>query len=632
MPDSVPHSRLGEDGFGDVVRRRRIAAGLTQEQLAEQTGMSVRAIADIERGRTTCPRRSSVKLLVQTLRLTDSDGDQLTAVARRAGQHANAFGSAIPRQLPAAVRHFVGRTAELATLSRFLRELDSAGGAVAISVVGGTPGVGKTALAVRWAHLVADRFPDGQLYVNLRGYDPGQPASAADALAGFLRALGVPGHDIPPDADERAAQYRTLLAGRKMLVVIDNASEVEQVRPLLPGSQACAAVVTSRDSLAGLVAQHDARRLDLDLLPLEDALDLLRALIGGRVDADPGAAEALAVQCSRLPLALRVASELAAARSATALAELVGELADQRRRLDLLDAGEDPRLGVRAVFSWSCRHLRPDSARTFRLLGLHPGPGLDCYAAAALTGTSAEQSRDVLDQLARAHLIQPARRGWFSMHDLLRAYARELAAGEDTEDERQAALTRLFDYYLHTAATAMDTMFPAERHCRPRIPAPASLGPPLTGQLGAARDWLDCERASLVAVARHTAAHGWPGHTTRLAATLFRHLDVGGYYPESVTIHSCARRAACEAGDRAAEAGALASLGLVYVWQGRYQQAAEPPPAGLDRVQRDRRPDLSSACMALSEPCRRQAGSLPAGHQLPPAGAGAVPGDRRPDW
>jgi len=187
-------------------------------------------------------------------------------------------------------------------------------GTVVISAIGGTAGVGKTALAVHWAHQVAGRFPDGQLYVNLRGYDPGQPMPAADALAGFLRALGVPGQDIPADEDERAARYRSLLAGRRVLVVLDNAGSVEQARPLLPGTEACAAVVTSRDSLAGLIARDGAARLDLDLLPLADAVGLLRALIGGRVDAEPGAAAALAGQCARLPLALRVAAERAAAR------------------------------------------------------------------------------------------------------------------------------------------------------------------------------------------------------------------------------------------------------------------------------------------------------------------------------
>ena len=331
--------------------------------------------------------------------------------------------------------------------------------------------MGKTALAVRWSRRAASAFPDGQLYVNLRGYDPGQPVPPGDALAGFLRALGMAGQDIPPETDERAAAYRSLLDGRRVLVVLDNAASVEQVRPLLPGCPSCLVVVTSRDSLAGLVARHGARRLDLDMLPLPDALGLLRTLIGGRVDAEPEAAAALAKQCARLPLALRVAAELAAASPDSRLAGLAGELASEQRRLDLLDAGGDERTAVRGVFSWSYRHLPAGAARAFRLLGLHPGPDFDAYAVAALTGASATQARDVLALLARAHLVHPAgRRGRYGMHDLLRAYASHLAEAEDSDDARDAALSRLFDYYLAAAASAMDALVPAERHYRPRIP------------------------------------------------------------------------------------------------------------------------------------------------------------------
>jgi DNA-binding SARP family transcriptional activator/uncharacterized protein HemY len=481
----------------------------------------------------------------------------------------------VPRQLPAAVTHFTGRGAELKELNGLLdRANTEMAGTVVISAIGGTAGVGKTALAVHWAHKVAERFPDGQLYVNLRGYDPAQPMTAADALAAFLRALGVPGQDIPPDAGERAALYRSLLARRRIMVVADNAGSVEQVRPLLPGSPSCAVVVTSRDALAGLVARDGAQRLDLDLLPLAEAVCLLRALIGERADADPGAAAALAAQCSRLPLALRVAAELANARSAVPLADLAGELADQQRRLDLLDAGQDPRTAVRAVFSWSYRTLDVDAGRAFRLLGLHPGPDLDSHAAAALTGTTAEPAGRVLDLLARAHLIQATQPGRFGMHDLLRAFARDLAASHDTADARRAALTRLFDYYLHVAATAVNTLFPAEHHDPPRILALTAAVPPLDGP-AAARAWLDAHRASLVAAAAYMTGRGWPGHTIRLAATLYRYLEAGDHYPEATAIHAHARDAARHAGDRDAEATALTSLGVVDLRQGRYQQATE---------------------------------------------------------
>jgi DNA-binding SARP family transcriptional activator/Tfp pilus assembly protein PilF len=478
-----------------------------------------------------------------------------------------------PRELPPTVPGFTGRSAELEALTRLLdRSGEQAPQAVVISAIGGTAGVGKTALAVHWAHQAAARFSDGQLYVNLRGYDLGQPVPATDALAGFLRALGVPGPDIPAGEDERAVRYRSILAGRRMLVVLDNARSAEQVRPLLPGTPACSVVVTSRDALAGLVARDGAHRLDLDLLPLDDAVRLLRVLIGERADAEPDAVAALARQCCRLPLALRVAAELAGARSVTPLAGLVAELADQRKRLDLLDAGADPRTAVRAVFSWSYHHLDAATARTFRLLGLHPGTDFDTYAVAALTGTTAEQVSHTLGLLARAHLIQPASPGRYGLHDLLRAYARELAAAHDGEGQQHEALTRLFDHYLHTAAAAMDALYPAERHRRPRIPAPSTPVPPVTDPVGA-RGWLDAERGTLVAVTVHAAEHGWPSHATRLAATLFRYLETGGHYPEAIIIHSRAQIAARQAGDTAAEAVTLNALGLVAVYQSRYQQA-----------------------------------------------------------
>jgi DNA-binding SARP family transcriptional activator/tetratricopeptide (TPR) repeat protein len=480
---------------------------------------------------------------------------------------------AVPRELPAQVPHFTGRTEELATLTGLLDSSgDQAPEAVVVSAIGGTAGVGKTALAVRWAHQVAGRFPDGQLYVNLRGYDPAQPMAAADALAGFLGALGVTGKDIPVEEDQRAARYRSLLAGRRVLVVLDNAGSVEQVRPLLPGTPGCAVVVTSRDALAGLVARDGAARLDLDLLPLAESVALLRELIGERAGADPDATAELAAHCARLPLALRVAAELAAASPNLPLTDLVADLAGQQQRLDLLEAAGDPYTAVRSVLSWSYRYLDPGAAGLFRLLGLSPCPEIDAYAAAALTATTAVQAARVLEALARAHLVQLAGPDRYTMHDLLRAYARDLATAQDSRDDQHAALTRLFDHYLHAAAAAMNVLVPAERHRRPRIPPGASQAP--LADPAAAREWLDTERAGLVAVAVYAADHGWPGHATRLAAVLFRYLLAGAYMPEALTVHSHALMAARQAGDSGAEATALANLATVHTRQGRYQQAA----------------------------------------------------------
>jgi tetratricopeptide (TPR) repeat protein len=435
--------------------------------------------------------------------------------------------------------------------------------ALVISAVAGSGGVGKTALAVHWSHRIRDAFPDGQLYVNLRGYDLGEPVTTADALAGFLRALGVTGHDIPADTEERAAQYRSLLDGRRILILLDNAASIEQVRLLLPGTSSCVVVVTSRDSLAGLVARHGAQRLDLDILPLDDAVGLLRTLIGPRVDEEPAAAATLAGYCARLPLALRVAAELAAARPDVPLAQLAGELSGEQRRLDLLDAGGDSRTAVRTVFSWSCRSLPPDAARAFRLLGLHPGPDLDAYAAAALIGDTAERARDLLGLLARAHLIHQARPGRYGMHDLLRAYARDPAVTQDarTGDGRRAALTRMFDYYLAAAVTALSMVVPGERGRWSHVQQPAMAVPALDSST-AARGWLDAEWDTLGAAA-YAAAGGWPGHVARISTIMLRYVEVGGYYPYALTLNTNVLRSARQAGDRAGEAYALNALGFI---------------------------------------------------------------------
>jgi tetratricopeptide (TPR) repeat protein len=370
-----------------------------------------------------------------------------------------------------------------------------------------------------------------------------------------------------------------------MLLVLDNAATVDQVRPLLPGSPDCLVVVTSRDSLSGLVARDGARRLDLDLLPAEDAVRLLGSLIGARVAAEPAAARTLADQCARLPLALRVAAELAATRSTLPLSELVDELADQHRRLDLLDAGLDHRTAVRAVFSRSYQHLTDAAAAAFRLAGLHPGPDLDPYAVAALNDIDLPQARRLLDVLSRASLIQAHGRGRYGVHDLLRAYARDLAATEHTDDERRGALTRLFDFYVATAAAAMNLLHPSERHRRPRVPRPTTPVPDFA-TTDAARSWLEAEKPNLVAACVFGEAHAWPAHTVALAATLFRWLDGAGHNSDSFTVHSLARRGAERIGDTAGEARALVNLGLVYWHQGMLGRAAEHLSTALDRYTR----------------------------------------------
>jgi tetratricopeptide (TPR) repeat protein/transcriptional regulator with XRE-family HTH domain len=583
--------------FADLLRQLRREARLTQEELAEEAALSLRTIQDLEERRHRTAHKPTAERLAGALSLTGQvhvlfvkaatgrvlAGEVLTAktadtpaaisAAAIPGPAASAL---VPRELPADVGAFTGRAGELAELDALLPAAtgqDGAPGPVVISAVSGTAGAGKTALAVHWAHQAAEHFPDGQLYVNLRGYDPDQPVPAAEALAGFLGALGAAGPDIPLGEAARAARYRSLLTGRRLLVVLDNAATEEQVRPLLPGSPSVMVVVTSRDMLPGLVARDGARRLDLDLLPVADAVALLRTLIGDRVDADPTAAQALASLCARLPLALRVAAELAGIRPDRPLAELAAELADEADRLELLDAGGDPRGAVASVLSWSYRHLAPDAARMFRLLGLHPGQDWDRYAAAALGGTTLGQAGQLLGLLARAHLIQPASAGRYGMHDLLRAYAAGQAVARDQDETRRAALTRLFDYYLAACAAAMDCLAPAERHHRPD-PPPAATPVPELDDPATARAWLDAELATLEAVAAHTASHGWPAHTIRLAQTLHRYFD-GVHDTAGLTICRHALAAARDCDDRAAQARTLTTLGVIYGRQGRYPQATD---------------------------------------------------------
>ena len=587
--------------FAGLLRQLRAEAGLTQEELAEAAGLGLRTVSDLERGAHRTAHQDTARSLADALRLTEPVRGLFVAAARGRVSAAEVLAArvdaltslaavatgdrppvatapVVPRELPADVSAFTGRSVELTELDLLLPstsqgEAGGTVGPVVISAVSGTAGVGKTALAVRWAHQVVEAFPGGQLYVNLRGYDPDRPMAAGDALAGFLRALGVAGPDIPPETAERAARYRSLVAGRRLLVVLDNAASEEQVRPLLPGSASVMVVVTSRDSLAGLVARDGARRLDLDLLPQADAVALLRALVGWRAESDPEAAGELARLCARLPLALRVAAELAAARPDTPLAVLAAELADEADRLRLLAAGGDPRSAVASVFSWSYRHLPPDAARMFRLLGLHPGADWDRYAAAALTATSLAQALQLLGVLARAHLIQPVGPHRYSMHDLLRAYAVSQATSHDTDQARYQALTRLFDYYLTACGHAMDRVAPQEHHLRPS-PPPVTSPVPEFSDLATALDWLNTELATLTGVAAYTAENGWPSHTTRLAITLIRYLT-GGHDTEALTINTYALNAARDSGDLAAEAEVLHTLGFLHLLQGRIEQAAD---------------------------------------------------------
>jgi DNA-binding SARP family transcriptional activator/tetratricopeptide (TPR) repeat protein/DNA-binding XRE family transcriptional regulator len=499
----------------------------------------------------------------------------------------------VPAQLPADVAGFRGRTAQLAELDA-LRE--GGGTGARIAVLSGTGGVGKTALAVHWAQRSLGEFPDGQLYLDLHGYGTVRPVEPGDALSGFLRALGVDGADIPAEQEERAAKFRTALTGRRMVLLLDNAGSVGQVRPLLPGSASCLVLVTSRDALPGLVARHGARRVLVDLLTETEALDLLRTLLGARVDDEPDAAEALIGYSARLPLALRLIAELALSRPGERLAALAEELADERRRLDLLDGGGDPLTAVRAVFSWSYRHLTADAARVFRLCGLHPGRDLTPAAIAALAGVAVPEAERLIATLVRAHLAQETGDDRVQQHDLLRVYAAELAAGDQAESHD--AQERLFDFYVRSAAQAMDAVLPQERHLRPDVPDPDV-------KVIDAPAWLEAERRNLLAVAAHATRHGWADHLRLLSGILWHYLDVGGYHEESLVLHSHASALAHDAGDRMAEAEPLILIALGHWRVGRSREARRylEEALALARETGDRRTEIH-AVNTLGLVCR----------------------------
>jgi DNA-binding SARP family transcriptional activator len=464
---------------------------------------------------------------------------------------AGAYAGPVPRELPADVPAFTGRTAELAELDRLGARGEPVTAAV-ISAVAGTGGVGKTALAIHWAHRAADRFPDGQLHVNLRGYDPDRPMTAADALAGFLRTLGVPGPDIPPGQDQRAARYRSLVSGKRMLVLLDNASHAEQVRPLLPGTPGCAVLVTSRDALAGLVARDGAARLDLDLLPLAEAVALLTELIGEPARADPDATAELARQCARLPLALRVAAELAAAHPAVPLADLVADLAGQQQPLDLLDAAGDPRTAVRAVLSWSYQQLSAQAARMFRLLGIHPGPDITVPAAASLAATAEAGARRLLGELSRAHLIAEHVPGRYAFHDLLRAYAAE-QAHSDSDTGRREATGRVLDHYLHTAARAALLLMPAKEPVALAPPGPGAA-PEQPADYPRAMAWFEDEHQVLLAAVALADNSGFDRHAWQLPWAMEGFLTLRGRWQDWAATERTALAAATRLGDTDAQA------------------------------------------------------------------------------
>jgi DNA-binding SARP family transcriptional activator len=498
---------------------------------------------------------------------------------------ATAAPGGVPAQLPLAVAGFSGRTRELAQLDGLLPNPDSAGpdhdgrkapAAVVISAISGTAGVGKTTLAVHWAHRIADRFPDGQLYLNLRGFDPaGLAVEPATAVRGFLDALGVAAGRIPVDLDAQVGLYRSLLAGKRILVVLDNARDAEQIRPLLPSTPGCLAIVTSRNHNAPLAATEAAHLLTLDLLSTVEARDLLTRRLGAhRVAAEPDAVEEIITRCARLPLALVVTAARAAAHPDFPLATLAAQLRTDGSALDALTAG-DSSTDVRSVFSWSYRMLSADAARLFRLIGLHPGPDVSAPASASLAGVALGRARTLLAELARAQLLTQSTPGRYGCHDLLRAYATEQAETHDNDETRRTAVHRMLDHYLHTAHAAVRLLHPI-RDSIPLTAPPPGVTPESLDSQDRALNWYTAELPVLLAAVQQAAGTGFETHAWQLAWALRTFLLRRGLWQEQITVEHTGLEAARRIGDRAGQASALCGLALGLVRSGRLGDADTP--------------------------------------------------------
>ncbi|MFD5629129.1 BTAD domain-containing putative transcriptional regulator [Streptomyces sp. NPDC127072] len=467
-----------------------------------------------------------------------------------------------PAQLPMGVRVFTGRGEELAQLDTILASTALQPSAVVISALSGTAGVGKTTLAVHWARHAQQSFPDGQLYVNLRGFGSDRSVMhPAEAVRGFLDAFGVPPARIPAGLQAQAGLYRSLLAGRRVLVVLDNARDAEQVRPLLPGAPGCLALVTSRRLLTSLAVAEGAHLLTVGLLSSHQAQDLLTGRLGAyRVNAERAAVAEIVGRCAGLPLALAIVGARGAGRPRLPLAALAEELRRADNRLNALDGGETTSQ-VRTVFSWSYDALSPEAARLFRLLGLHPGPDAALPAIAALAGTPITRTAALLTELVDGHLLTEDTPGRYAFHDLLRVYAAELVASLDNDLDRRTALHRLLDHYLHTAHTA-DVLLTPQPNPVPLPPAQPGAAPEVLADHEQAQAWFTAEHAVLVAALEQASASGFDGHSWRLAAALTTFLDRHGYARVLAAVQTTALKAACRQGDRTGQAGAHRGLGL----------------------------------------------------------------------
>jgi DNA-binding SARP family transcriptional activator/tetratricopeptide (TPR) repeat protein len=526
-----------------------------------------------------------------------------SAEQQPAGERPLTTSVSVPAQLPREHRGFVGRNVELSDLEDSLSEQD-----YAIGLLVGPAGVGKTALALHWAHQVASKFPDGQLFVNLRGFDETEPLDSGTALTGFLRALGVPDTQIAVELDERAAQYRSLLSDHRILVVLDNARSADQVRPLLPGSGQCLVLVTSRHRLDDLVVTEGAFSVPVDSLGAEGAVELLAGVIGRqRVEQEPEAVAQLVRLCDRLPLALRIAGARLASRRRWTIQSLVDELVDEQSRLSVLSLPEAGR-GVHAALSLSYRQLPDGAARMFRMLGLHPGTDVDSYAAASLLDVNVVTARAHLRTLAYANLLHESTPDRYSRHDLVRLFTHQLAETESEEDQSEAA-ARLLDYYLHVADTARTYL---SDHVRPfSTPEHQPATFPDLSSHAAALEWFTLEEDNL-GMALELAVNGeQPRRTWQLALCLDAFHFRRGNRANRIAVCGVGLRAARAIGDEHIESTLLMRLGSTLAEIGRFREAIEQCTRATELARGERH--LEVAALANLGYC------LMAGGQLDPA-------------